>query len=65
MKVEIDSFDLRSVSQQLRVVATYLDKLVPAELDADLPAHQRLEYISRPRQFGNAARETRKKGSMK
>ena len=67
MTVDVEVTDLRGVVHQLRTLATFLENRIPVERDAHLPPHQRLEYITRGRGFGDAAaaREARKRKGVK
>jgi hypothetical protein len=61
--ISVEPQALRTVADQLRTIASYLEKLIPVEPDAHLPAHRRLEYVTRSRSFGDAfTSKAKKKG---
>lgn len=47
--ISVEPQALRTVADQLRTIASYLEKLIPVEPDAHLPPHRRLEYVTRSR----------------
>jgi hypothetical protein len=66
MTVTFQVTDVRSVASQLRQLAIYLEKHIPNERDADLPPHQRLDYVLRDRSLSDAeATRAQKKGGAR